>query len=585
MDEMAGHYCKSRVIFNNAINNDLNMRVFEALCSGSLLVTDSAPGSGLTDFFTDKKHLIIYDDVSLEDTISYYLENDSERELIASKGRKEVLDHHTYDHRVDYLIQVLNSNIDSGDDNRPGSDFAKPSSYYENVRNDLIPLIPVDAKCILEIGCAAGMTGRELKKRNGAFVAGVELNSDAANMAKSVLDDVIQGNIEEIELPYSDESFDCILFADVLEHLIDPLSVLIKVRRLLKTGGSIVACLPNVQFHGLIHQLIEGNWTYAKEGILDETHLRFFTFKEIEKIFVKAGYSIQVVEEVLDPQFDKFSSANVSELNFGRTQIKDLSPEELKRFFVFQYKISAQPINTTNCKGDNMFQRGETLYRIDNLLLEASKAYDRDEHKMALQLYSSIMEMSPDNVKALVGQGNSYMKLQQPDQAESCFDRACTLDPDNYRAWLGSGLLALHKGENKKADICFHKALESGPDNDKAYRGLGILRMNRKDFDGAMDYFCQALDVNPENFSACKFLLEISYELGEFDKIEVYLKRFMEFHPANMNMRFALAGIQYKQGNLTDSIKNLEDILALEPEHKSALELIENVRSDAVLSK
>ena len=110
----------------------------------------------------------------------------------------------------------------------------KPVSYYENVRNDLIPLIPNDAKCILEVGCASGMTGRELKRRNGAFVAGIELNANAANAAKDVLDDVVHGNIEKITLPYSDNSFDCILFADVLEHLINPLSALIKVRRLLK---------------------------------------------------------------------------------------------------------------------------------------------------------------------------------------------------------------------------------------------------------------------------------------------------------------------------------------------------------------
>ena len=143
------------------------------------------------------------------------------------------------------------------------------------------------------------MTGRELKRRNGAFVAGIELNANAANAAKDVLDDVVHGDIEKITLPYSDNSFDCILFADVLEHLINPLSALIKVRRLLKKGGTVVASIPNVQFHGVIHQLIEGNWTYEKEGILDETHLRFFTYKEIEKIFSQAGYSIQKVEEVL----------------------------------------------------------------------------------------------------------------------------------------------------------------------------------------------------------------------------------------------------------------------------------------------
>ncbi len=585
MDEMAEHYSKSRVIFNNAINNDLNMRVFEALCSGSLLVTDSAPGSGLEEFFKDKEHLVIYNDENLEEIVSHYLKNKLERERISSEGRREVLAKHTYGHRTEWMIQVLNEKISGVDEKEPVSMNEKPISYYENVRNDLIPLIPNDARCILEVGCASGMTGRELKRRNGAFVAGIELNATAATAAKNVLDDVVHGDIEKIDLPYRDSSFDCILFADVLEHLIDPLSTLIKVRRLLKKRGSVVASIPNVQFHGVIHQLIEGNWTYEKEGILDETHLRFFTYKEIEKIFSQAGYSIQKVEEVLDPQYDKFSLNNNTDLNFGRTQIKDLSPEEIKRFFVFQYLVIAEPINVNKNEENDMFQHGEALFKIDNLLLEASKTAELGEHEAALKIYDEIIKVSPDNVAALIGMGNSFMKLQLPDKAEIFFDRACLKEPNNFKAWLGLGLLALHQNDTKKADINFNKSLENNPDNYKALCGLGMLRMNMADLDGAIDYFCRSLDVNPDNISACKFLLETSYKLEKFEKIEIHLNKYMEIHPANVNMRFALAGVQYKLGKLEDSIKNLECVLVLDPENESASKMIESVKSDLVFSK
>ena len=585
MDEMAEHYSKSRVIFNNAINNDLNMRVFEALCSGSLLVTDSAPGSGLEEFFKDKEHLVIYNDENLEEIVSHYLKNKLERERISSEGRREVLAKHTYGHRTEWMIQVLNEKISGVDEKEPVSMNEKPISYYENVRNDLIPLIPNDARCILEVGCASGMTGRELKRRNGAFVAGIELNANAATAAKNVLDDVVHGDIEKIDLPYRDSSFDCILFADVLEHLIDPLSTLIKVRRLLKKGGSVVASIPNVQFHGVIHQLIEGNWTYEKEGILDETHLRFFTYKEIEKMFSQAGYSIQKVEEVFDPQYEKFSLNNTTALNFGRTQIKDLSPEEIKRFFVFQYQVIAEPINVNKNEENDMFQHGETFFEIDNLLLEASKTAELGEHEIALKLYDEIIEISPDNVEALIGIGNCYMRLQLPNKAETFFELACLKEPENSKAWLSLGLLSLHKNDIKKADISFNKSLENNPDNYKALCGLGMLRMNRDDLDGAVDYFCQSLDANPDNISACKFLLEISYKLEKFEKIEIYLNKYMEIHPANVNMRFALAGVQYKLSKLEDSIKNLECILVLDPEHESALKMIKSVKSDLVFSK
>ena len=331
--------------------------------------------------------------------------------------------------------------------------------------------------------------------------------------------------------------------------------------------------------------MIEGNWTYEKEGILDETHLRFFTYKEIEKIFSQAGYSIQKVEEVLDPQYDKFSLNNNTDLNFGRTQIKDLSPEEIKRFFVFQYLVIAEPINVNKNEENDMFQHGEALFKIDNLLLEASKTAELGEHEAALKIYDEIIKVSPDNVAALIGMGNSFMKLQLPDKAETFFELACLKEPENSKAWLGLGLLSLHKNDIKKADISFNKSLKNNPDNYKALCGLGMLRMNRDDLDGAVDYFCQSLDANPDNISACKFLLEISYKLEKFEKIEIYLNKYMEIHPANVNMRFALAGVQYKLSKLEDSIKNLECILVLDPEHESALKMIKSVKSDLVFSK
>ncbi|MCH2391639.1 MAG: methyltransferase domain-containing protein, partial [Nitrospinales bacterium] len=118
--------------------------------------------------------------------------------------------------------------------------------YFQNIRDDIVSLVPDDAVDILEIGCAAGMTGNELKKRPGIYVAGVELDHRAAVEAKKVLDEVVEGNIETLKLPFKEKRFDCILFADVLEHLIDPLAVLKKTRKLLRANGTVIASIPNV---------------------------------------------------------------------------------------------------------------------------------------------------------------------------------------------------------------------------------------------------------------------------------------------------------------------------------------------------
>ena len=104
----------------------------------------------------------------------------------------------------------------------------------------------------------------------------------------------------------------------------------------------IIASIPNVQFFGVIHFLAEGKWTYQKEGILDEDHLRFFTFTEIEKLFHSAGLEISVVDETLDSQYEAIAKSGTTSLKCGRVTIDGLSPDEMRRFFVFQYKIVAR---------------------------------------------------------------------------------------------------------------------------------------------------------------------------------------------------------------------------------------------------
>lgn len=103
--DMAEFFCKSRLVFNNAIRNDLNMRVFEALCSGTALLTDRA--GGLDEFFEDRKHLIVYDDGNIADLARHYIGNPDEREKIAGAGRKLVLEKHTYAHRAADIVRVM----------------------------------------------------------------------------------------------------------------------------------------------------------------------------------------------------------------------------------------------------------------------------------------------------------------------------------------------------------------------------------------------------------------------------------------------------------------------------------------------
>ena len=164
----------------------------------------------------------------------------------------------------------------------------KNQTYFSNIRWDIISLIPTGDYKILDVGSGAGCTLRELKARGKASeTVGIEINQKAAADSLDHLDGLIIGDVETMDLPYSDKYFDYILFADVLEHFINPSRVLHKCKNLLSDDGYIIAALPNIKHYSVLLGLIlfdEFKYT-DRGGLLDSSHLRFFTKKEIIRMF------------------------------------------------------------------------------------------------------------------------------------------------------------------------------------------------------------------------------------------------------------------------------------------------------------
>ena len=165
--------------------------------------------------------------------------------------------------------------------------------YYGYVRPEIQAMVEEDAKKILDVGCAAGMMAAALKHRHNAEVWGIELADDIAQVASSNLDRVICGDIAQVWQELPDGYFDTIIFADVLEHLENPYAVLENIKTKLSAGGKVIASIPNVRHWSVLKDLLEGKWDYTDAGILDRTHLRFFTRKSVVELFENAGYAIQ----------------------------------------------------------------------------------------------------------------------------------------------------------------------------------------------------------------------------------------------------------------------------------------------------
>jgi len=183
---------------------------------------------------------------------------------------------------------------------QPGPEVSPPQPteatpdpfYFGHVRPEVLALIPETARRVLDIGCGAGRLGEAIKQRQGANVSGIEFDARAAAAARQRLDQVWAGDVEQLDLKIPPGSFDAIVCADILEHLRDPVRLLRQSREWLAPGGSLIASIPNVRHHSVVRSLLQGNWTYESAGLLDRTHLRFFTRREIEKLFYRAGFAI-----------------------------------------------------------------------------------------------------------------------------------------------------------------------------------------------------------------------------------------------------------------------------------------------------
>jgi O-antigen biosynthesis protein len=244
----------------------------------------------------------------------------------------------------------------SGDDIENMHNYYSPLKTAYNIKYDDQPrinLLEFIAKApdrILEIGCGTGATGAAIKEKYPkTCYIGIEIDEKAAALARTRLDYVIQADIDRInieDLNIEKQSIDIIIFADVLEHLYDPWKVLHIMHDYLKPDGTILASIPNVQNFSLILHLIEGNWTYENCGLLDATHIRFFTLHEISKLFTGTGYALVNCVSTLQYQIEEEGWPR--DLDFGKFVIKGVTKEEAVQFFAFQYIIIAKKITKSS---------------------------------------------------------------------------------------------------------------------------------------------------------------------------------------------------------------------------------------------
>lgn len=173
-----------------------------------------------------------------------------------------------------------------------------PPDYYNFERAELFPFIDLNMEKVLDVGCAKGTFGANLKAKGVKEVWGIEPEKKIAEEARLKLDHVFTGMIEEFSTSHN-QTFDAIFFNDVLEHMYDPESALNTAKKHLNDNGKIYASIPNfIHVNNLYEILSTRDIEYQDSGILDRTHVRFFTKKSIRRLFEKTGYKVESIDGI-----------------------------------------------------------------------------------------------------------------------------------------------------------------------------------------------------------------------------------------------------------------------------------------------
>jgi len=217
------------------------------------------------------------------------------------------------------------------------------------VSDGLLDLIPFSPENVLDVGCFCGAVGALLKsKYPNVRVVGIEPVEAAAEIARTKLDAVLTGKLEEVDLAeagLAPGTVNVIILADVLEHMYNPWQALVSLRPWLAPGGVVLASIPNICNFNVINDLVQGDFPYARAGILDITHIRFFTWRGVQKLFGETGYRIEFAHFNIDPRcqslVEGFNQPLPINIDNSVMQLKNMEPDRIRELATLQFWVRA----------------------------------------------------------------------------------------------------------------------------------------------------------------------------------------------------------------------------------------------------
>ena len=260
----------------------------------------------------------------------------------------------------------------------------KDEFYPDVPRKEVVAQFGRPPRRVLEIGCATGATAMHLKSRYpGVWVAGIELSAAAASVARGRMDLVIGEKFEDADLEGQGiglGSIDTVILADVLEHMYDPWGVLVRLKPYLTEDAQVIASIPNARNLWLLNELANGRFPYAPVGLLDITHIRFFTRAEIERLFTETGYVIKSWARTADGRLMNLQlPPGGNTVATEKLILKDVTQEEFEDFKCLQFVVRAHPLPAREFTGEDEPSPVSTRYS-RRYGMRRIAVYSRDVH-------------------------------------------------------------------------------------------------------------------------------------------------------------------------------------------------------------
>ena len=544
--EMARLYAQSKIVVNASVNQDVNMRVFEALGSGALLITDAA--AGLEDLFEDGTHLVIYRrDEDLIPLVERYLADEATRWQIASAGRDLVLREHTYDRRVEEMLHIASQGSRGG---------PSPFDRHRFTQRELMDNVPRGADAVLHVRCGNGHLGARVKQRGARNVIGVEADAKAAAQARVELDRVIECSLDGLLLPFGDGHFDCVLCLDAIEDVRSPGALLRECARLTATDGVVLVSFPNARYFEFLDRTVNGASSFEDVSIVEKEHSRCFLREIVETMIREAGLEILEIGPLRMAPRHRLPRDEGGSIRLARMTLGPLSDAEHDDLLTYQYLIAAGK------PGGNRLAKARRF-------LEARK--DQAAYLVASDAYG-VDEAARRNIMA-----TALARLGDVAAAEHLFAEALAIRPNDAAVTGNLGLLYLAANRHADARPLLETALAKDPGNSRVRGGLGLIALSDGRLDEAYTYLLQAMDQDFQNHSLLPHLVAIARELGRTRDIEPLVRRFADFYLGNADIVSTYAALLRDTDRAAEARQRLESFLVLDPRNEQAKALLDDL--------